>query len=329
MKWKSLQMPKMIQKEKDSYTSTHGRFRIEPLERGYGTTIGNSLRRVLLSTLQGAAPVSVKIDNVQHEYSSIDGVVEDVTEIILNLKQLRVKLLSDHDATLLLDVQGEGDVTASRFEPNPDIEILNPDLHISSINKDAKLRMEVRISDGRGYMTAEKNKRPDDPVGVIPIDAMFSPVVKATFRVEDTRVGQQTDYDRLIMEVWTDGSITPEDALSYAAKLLHDHLDLFIMFECEFEVQEEKETDEKREKIAKLLKMRVDELELSVRSSNCLRSANVHTIADLVRNQESEMLHYKNFGRKSLIELNQVLTSMSLSFGMDVDDILQNESKKN
>lgn len=329
MKWKSLQLPKGIQKDEPSYTNQFGRFVVEPLERGYGTTLGNSLRRVLLSSLQGAAVVSVRIDGIQHEYSTLDGVTEDITEIILNLKKLRVKMLSDRDATLRLDVQGEGDVTASRFEGNPDVEILNPDLHIATINGDAKLKLEARITDGRGYVASEDNKRAEDPIGVIPMDALFSPVTKANFRVENTRVGQQTDYDKLTMEVWTDGSIVPEDAISYAAKLLQEHLAMFVTFECELESPGEQVVDEKMEQLRKMLRMRVDELELSVRSSNCLRSANIHTIADLVRNQESEMLHYKNFGRKSLIELSQVLTNMGLSFGMDVDNIMGTDTRRN
>ncbi len=327
MKWKSLQMPKSIQKDESTYTPSYGKFIIEPLERGYGITLGNSLRRVLLMSLQGAAPVSVKIEGVSHEYSTLPGVTEDVSDILMNLKQLRVKLLSESDAILRLDVQGEGDVTAARFEPNPDVEILNPELFLARINKEARLRLETRISDGRGYVSSEQNKRADDPIGVIPLDALFSPVTKANFRVENTRVGQRTDYDKLVLEIWTDKSITPEDGLSYAGKLLQEHLNLFITFEPEYATAEEKAVDEKTERLRKLLRMRVDELELSVRSSNCLRSANIHTIADLVRNQESEMLHYKNFGRKSLIELNQVLNSMGLSFGMDVDGILGNERR--
>lgn len=322
MKLKSLQMPKIIQKDEKSYSNTYGKFIVEPMERGYGITLGNSLRRVLLMSLQGAAPVAIKLDGVQHEYSNLNGVKEDVVDIILNIKQLQLKLKADHDTKLQLNVQGEGEVTAARFEQNPDVEILNPDLHIMTINKDAKVNMEVFISDGRGYVPADQNKTDDMPIGVIPIDAVFTPVTKANFKVENTRVGQRTDFDKLILELWTDGSLNPEDALAYAAKLLEDHLKLFINFEGEFEAVEEKVVDEKNNKLKNLLGMRVDELELSVRSSNCLRAANIHTIADLVKNEESEMLHYKNFGRKSLVELNQVLSSMGLSFGMNVDEIL-------
>lgn len=317
MKWKALHMPKGIVKEKGD--SRYGKFVIEPFERGWGITVGNALRRVLLSSLQGAAVVSVRFEGVSHEFSAIDGVKEDVAEIILNLKQLRVKLLSDEDATLRLDVSGEGEVRAEHIEANPDVQILNPDLHLATLGQSGSLTLEMRVSDGRGYVVSDDLKREDDPIGVIPIDANFSPVSRVSYEVADTRVGQRTDFNRLEMEIWTDGSIEPEDALAYAAKLLVDHLELFINFEGDLETAEEVVKDEEKERIRQLLKMRVDELELSVRSSNCLRCANIHTIADLVRNQESEMLKYKNFGRKSLIELNEVLSNMGLSFGMDVD----------
>lgn len=316
-------MPKGIVKEKGD--SKYGRFVIEPFERGWGITVGNALRRVLLSSLQGAAIVSVKFEGVSHEFSSLEGVKEDVAEIILNIKQLRVKLLSDEDATLRLDISGEGEVRAEHIEPNPDVQILNPELHLATLSKNGSITLELRVSDGRGYVVSDELKREDDPIGVIPIDANFSPVTKVAYEVSDTRVGQRTDFNRLEMEVWTDGSIDPEDSMAYGAKLLVDHLEMFINFEGDLEAAEEVVKDEEKERIRQLLKMRVDELELSVRSSNCLRCANIHTIADLVRNQESEMLKYKNFGRKSLIELNEVLSNMGLSFGMDVDYYLGDE----
>jgi len=322
MKWKSLLMPKGIQIENPDNILNYGRVIVEPLERGWGHTIGNSLRRILLSSLQGAAVISVRIDGVLHEYSTVDGVVEDITDIILNIKAMRLKLLSDEDAILRLEVSGEGEVKASDIEKNPDVQILNPNQHIATINSDAKLKMEMRVSDGRGYVPAEMNKREEDPVGTIPVDSMFSPVTKVNYVVENTRVGQRTDLDKIIFDIWTDGSLSVEDAIGYAAKLLYDHLAVFINFEGEFEPVEEKIHDEKTEKLRQLLKMRVDELELSVRSNNCLRAANIHTLADLVRNQESDMLKYKNFGRKSLIELNQVLANLGLTFGMDVDKIM-------
>ena len=322
MKWKSLMMPKGIQIENPDSIPNYGRITIEPLERGWGHTIGNSIRRILLSSLQGAAVSAVRIDGAMHEYSTLEGVVEDVTDIILNIKQLRLKLLADHDTTLRLEVSGEGEVKASDIEKNPDVVILNPEQHIATINSNAKLKIEMRVSDGRGYVSAEMNRREDDPVGTIPIDALFSPVTKVNYVVENTRVGQRTDLDKIIFEIWTDGSLSVEDALGYSAKLLYDHLEVFINIEGEFEPVQETIHDEKTEKLRQLLKMRVDELELSVRSNNCLRAANIHTLADLVRNQESDMLKYKNFGRKSLVELNQVLTNLGLTFGMDVDRIM-------
>ncbi|MFW6244307.1 MAG: DNA-directed RNA polymerase subunit alpha [Fibrobacterota bacterium] len=327
MKWKSLLMPKGILLENPENIPNHAQVIVEPLERGWGHTIGNSLRRIMLSSLQGAAVVSVRIDGASHEYSTLEGVVEDVTDIILNIKQLRLKLVSDEDATLRLEVSGEGEVKASDIEKNPDVEILNPDLHLATINSDAKLKIEMRVSDGRGYVPAELNKREDDPVGTIPIDALFSPVTKVNYVVENTRVGQRTDLDKIIFDIWTDGSLSVDDAIGYGAKLLYDHLEKFINIEGEFEPVEETVRDEKTEKLRQLLKMRVDELELSVRSNNCLRAANIHTLADLVRNQESDMLKYKNFGRKSLIELNQVLTNLGLTFGMDVDRIMGQEQE--
>jgi DNA-directed RNA polymerase subunit alpha len=322
MKWKSLMMPKGIQISNPDNIANFGRVVVEPLERGWGHTIGNSIRRILLSSLQGAAVISVRIDGVTHEYTTIEGVSEDITDIILNIKQLRLKLLSDEDAVIRLDVSGEGEVKASDIEKNPDVEILNPDLHIATINSSAKLKIEMRVSDGRGYVAAEMNRREEDPIGTIAIDAIFSPVTKVNYVVENTRVGQRTDLDKIIFDVWTDGSLSVEDAMGYAAKLLYDHLEMFINFEGEFEPVQEIIRDEKTEKLRHLLKMRVDELELSVRSNNCLRAANIHTLADLVRNQESDMLKYKNFGRKSLVELNQVLTNLGLTFGMDVDRIM-------
>lgn len=315
-------MPKGIQIENPDNIPNYAKVTVEPLERGWGHTIGNSLRRILLSSLQGAAVTSVRIDGAMHEYSTIEGVVEDITDVILNIKQLRLKLVADHDTTLKLEVSGDGDVKASDIEKNPDVVILNPELHIATINSAAKLKIEMKVSDGRGYVPAEMNRREDDPIGTIPIDAIFSPVTRVNYVVENTRVGQRTDLDKIIFDIWTDGSLTVEDALGYAAKLLYDHLEVFINIEGEFEPVQEVIHDEKTEKLRQLLKMRVDELELSVRSNNCLRAANIHTLADLVRNQEADMLKYKNFGRKSLIELNQVLSNLGLTFGMDVDKIM-------
>jgi DNA-directed RNA polymerase subunit alpha len=323
MMWKSLQMPRSFQKVESSEDGRKAKFVVEALERGWGITLGNALRRVLLSSLQGAAIVSVKIEGVDKEMSTIPGVKEDVTDIILNLKSIRVKLLSDHDETLHLDMSGDGEVTAKDFMDNPNVVILTPDVHIATLNGNASLSMDVKISCGRGFVRADELKDKDAPIGVIATDANFNPVQQVAMHISDTRVGQRTDFNRLELEITTDGSIDPEDALAYAAKLLVDHLEIFINFEGDLESPEEIEMDEERQRIATLLRTRVEELELSVRSSNCLRMANIHTVGELVRNKENDMLKYKNFGRKSLVELNEVLTSMGLSFGMDVDDYLK------
>ena len=323
MMWKSLQMPRSFQKVESSEDGRKAKFVVEALERGWGITLGNALRRVLLSSLQGAAIVSVKIEGVEKEMSTIPGVKEDVTDIILNLKSIRVKLLSDHDETLHLDMSGDGEVTAKDFMDNPNVVILTPDVHIATLNGNAALSMDVKVSCGRGFVRADELKDKDAPIGVIATDANFNPVQQVAMHISDTRVGQRTDFNRLELEITTDGSIDPEDALAYAAKLLVDHLEIFINFEGDLESPEEIEMDEERQRIATLLRTRVDELELSVRSSNCLRMANIHTVGELVRNKENDMLKYKNFGRKSLVELNEVLTSMGLSFGMDVDDYLK------
>ena len=323
MMWKSLQMPRSFQKVETGENGRYAKFVVEALERGWGITVGNALRRTLLSSLQGAAIVSVKIAGVEKEFSSIPGVKEDVTDIILNLKSIRVKLLSDHDETLRLDMSGDGEITAANIEENPNVVILTPDVHIATLSGNASLSMELKVSSGRGYVVADELKDPDAPIGEIAMDANFNPVLKVAMHVSDTRVGQKTDYNRLELEVTTDGSIDPEDALAYAAKLSVDHLEAFINFEGELESPEETVQDEERQRIASRLRLRVDELELSVRSSNCLRMANIHTIAELVRNKEGDMLKYKNFGRKSLVELNEVLTSMGLTFGMNVDEYLK------
>jgi DNA-directed RNA polymerase subunit alpha len=318
MKWKSLQMPRDIQIEDDTRTDKYSKFTIEPLERGFGTTIGSALRRTLLSSIQGAAPVGVRIDGILHEFSTIPGVYEDVTEIVLNIKRLRLKLLGDESKTLRLEAGKKGELAAGDIKTNGDIQILNPDLHIAQLTEDTKFKMEIDIGVGRSYVTSEQNKRPDAPVGTIFLDSMFSPVQKVNFEVENTRVGQRTDYDKLILEIWTDGSLTPEDALCYASKILKDHLQLFIKLDEELQMAAEEVVDDTTLRIRNLLKTRVDELELSVRSSNCLRAANIQTLEDLVQKTESEMLKYRNFGRKSLTELNTILAELGLSFGMDV-----------
>ncbi len=318
MKWKSLQMPKEVFVEQSTTTNQYTKFIIEPLERGFGITLGTALRRTLLSSIQGAAPVAIRIDGILHEFSTIPGVHEDVTEIVLNVKKLRLKLNGDEPKTLALETNKKGNFAAKDIKTDGEIEILNPDLHLVKITEDTKFRMEIDIGIGRSYVTSEQNKRDDAPVGTIFVDSMFSPIRKINFNVENTRVGQRTDYDRLILELWTDGSLTPEDALCFSSKILKDHLQLFIKLEEELEMAEEEVVDQEILRIRNLLKTRVDELELSVRSSNCLRAANIQALEDLVQKSEAEMLKYRNFGRKSLTELNLILSELGLSFGMDV-----------
>jgi len=326
MNWPNFRMPDGIELDELTYTNNYGKFTVQPLERGFGVTIGNALRRVLLSSLPGAAITSIRIENVLHEFSTIPGVVEDVAEVILNLKQVRIKLINKRPDKVTLDLAGPKDFKAGNIlDGTSDFEVLNPDLHIAALNADAKFRLELKVGRGKGYVPAEENKMPDQPIGTIPIDAIFSPVKNVAFKVENTRVGQKVDYEKLILEITTDGSITPDDALTYAGKILKDHIQLFINFDIEPEQEESPEIDEEVLRIRKLLKMSVDELELSVRSHNCLMAANIKTIGDLVRRDEQEMLKFRNFGRKSLSELNKILEEKGLHFGMDVDKYLKSE----
>ncbi|MYA76255.1 MAG: DNA-directed RNA polymerase subunit alpha, partial [Gemmatimonadetes bacterium] len=260
-------------------------------------------------------------------FSTMPAVVEDVAEIILNLKELRLILHSEEPKTLMLEAEGKGDVTAEDIQTDADVEILNPDLHVASLDEGGQLRMEIHVDSGRGYVIAEQNKIPDQPIGVIPMDAMFSPVTRVNFQVENTRIGQRTDYDRLVLEIWTDASVGPQDALSTASQILRNHLQLFISIDDQFISEPEEEVDEKAEEIKKLLQMNVEELELSVRSSNCLRAADIKTLADLVQKSETEMLKYRNFGRKSLTELSQILQEMELGFGMDIEEYVEVEAE--
>lgn len=319
MKLKNFQMPKGVTVDDATLDNRYGRFAVEPLERGFGTTVGNALRRVLLSSLPGAGVTAVRIDGVPHEFTTIPNVVEDVTEIILNLKEIRLILHVDHPKVLLLEAEGKGEVTALDIQTDADVEILNPDLHIATLDEGGRLRMEIHVAGGRGYALSEQNKDPGQPIGVIPLDSIFTPVTKVNYHVENTRVGQRTDYDRLVLEIWTDGSIQPKDALSAAALILKDHLQLFIGAREEPVTTMDEEVDEEVERVRNLLKMNVEELELSVRSSNCLRAAEIKTLADLVQKSEAEMLKYRNFGRKSLTELNQILSDLGLSFGMKIE----------
>lgn len=318
MKWKSLTMPKEIVTDQSSPDEGYARFVIEPLERGFGATIGHSLRRVLLASIQGGAAVSVRIDGVLHEFGTIEGIYEDITDIILNIKKIRVKFNADERRTLTLKTSKKGKVTAGMIEENPDVEILNPELHLAELTADREFSMEIDFDYGRGYVLSDMNKREDAPVGTIFLDSLFSPVVKVNYEIENTRVGQKTDYDRLLLDIWADKSITPEDALSYAAKIMKDHMQMFINIDETMDIAEEEEEDEEVVRVRLLLKTRVDELELSVRSSNCLRAANIQTLGELVSKTESEMLKYRNFGRKSLNELTSILDELGLSFGMDI-----------
>lgn len=318
MKFKNLQMPKNVEIDDKSMTPTYAKFTIEPLERGFGVTLGNALRRVLLSSLPGAAVTAAKIEGVQHEFSTITGVKEDVPEIMMNLKQMRFKIHSDAPKMATFDVRGKATATAADLKADPDIEILNPELHVATLNKDGEFRCEIEIGAGRGYVSAENQATQDRPIGVLPVDSMFSPVTKVNFEVENTRIGQRIDYDKLTLEIWTDGSLIPSDALAYSAKILKDHFALFIHFEEEIVEEIEEEVDEEFLRIKALLERSVEELELSVRSSNCLKAANIKTIGELVTKSEGEMLKYRNFGRKSLKEIADILTGMNLGFGMDV-----------
>ncbi len=320
----SFQMPESLELDESTYSNTYGKFIVQPLERGFGTTIGNALRRVLLSSIPGAAITMFRVDGIVHEFDTIKGVKEDVAELVLNLKQVRIKLIDKKPDKVVLDLKGPKEFSAADIQAaSNDFEILNIDQHIATLDKDADFRMELRIGRGRGYVPSEENKMPDMPLGTIPIDAIFSPVLKVSYVVENTRVGQKTDYDRLILEIATDGSITPDDALSYAGKIIKDHIQLFINFDIETEEEEPAEVDEETIRIRKLLQMSVDELELSVRSHNCLAAANIKSIGDLVRRDEQEMLKFRNFGRKSLQELNKILEEKGLHFGMDVDRYLR------
>lgn len=319
MRWKTMQMPREVQIDERSHTPQFGRFVLEPLERGFGITLGHALRRILVSSIQGAAPVGLRLDGVLHEFTGIPGVYEDVTGIALNTKQLRLRMDDDGARLLVLDVSKKGSYKAKDLvATGGSIEIMNPELHLVELTEDKPFRMEIDVEFGRSYVLAEQNKRINAPTGTIPLDSLFSPVIKVNYDVENTRVGQRTDFDRLTMEITTDGSVSPRDALCFAAQLMKEHLQVLIHIEDEIPFERDEEEDEETNRIRTLLKTRVDELELSVRSSNCLRAANIQTLEDLVRRSESEMLKFRNFGRKSLNELNAILIELGLSFGMDV-----------
>jgi len=321
MLWKGFQRPKRLDFERETLTERFGRFYAQPFERGFGTTIGNALRRVLLSSIEGAAITAVKIDGVLHEFSPIPGVVEDATDIILNLKQIPLKLHVDYTKTLYLRVDKPGIVRAKDIEGDADVEILEPEAHIATVSEGGKLHMELRMKRGRGYVSADKNFDEDLGIGWIPVDSVHSPVKKVNYLVEAARLGQTTDYDKLTIDVWTNGSVTAQDAVSLAAKLIRDHLNIFINLEDVADQPAEAQADQpgRAGALNENLDKSVEELELSVRSYNCLKNANIRTIRELVQKTEAEMLKTKNFGRKSLNEIKEILHSMGLSLGMRVD----------
>lgn len=320
IRWKTFEMPKRLEADKNTLTATYAKFVAEPFERGYGTTIGNALRRVLISSIEGAAVTNIKIDGMLHEFATLDGVVEDGAQIVLNVKKLVLRYHGKGLKNIYINVKKQGPVKASDIEADETVEIVNPDLVICTLSKAVPFKMEMEIGRGRGYVPAEKNKQDEATIGVVSVDSVFSPVTKVNFTVEDTRVGQTTDYDRLILEVWTNGAMGPEEALLYASNILQRHLDIFVNYgELPVEEEEEEETDHG---FMEVVNKPISELELSVRSANCLEAANIKTIGDLVQKTEAQMLKYKNFGKKSLTEISQILTSINLHLGMNLDDKL-------
>ena len=321
----TLQMPEKVELEEATATPTFGRFTLQPLEKGFGVTIGNSMRRILLSSLPGTAITAIRIDGINHEFSTIKGVVEDVSDFVLNLKQVRITPTNKKANRVVVRVKGPGVLTARAIQDaSPEVEILNPDCHLARLNKDADFELELRLGRGKGYVPADENKTADQPIDMICIDSIFTPIRNVRYTVEPTRVGGQTDFEKLTLEIETDGSVSPDEAVTHAGKILRDHVQLFINLGTEPEVEKvESEQEAEVSRIRKILRMSVDELELSVRSHNCLRSANIKTLADLVRRTESELLKFRNFGRKSLAELSDIVEQHGLAFGMDVDKYLK------
>ncbi len=328
MNWQDIIRPDRVHVEES--TPSYGKFVCEPLERGFGITIGNSLRRIILSSLYGAALVSVKFETVMHEFSTLPGVIEDVSEIILNLKEVRLKLTDVGPRTVRIEAKGKGEVKAGDIlSDDGRAEVLNPDQHIATLSDEGELKMTMTVKTGKGYTLSESNKDPDAPVGTIPIDSIFSPIKRVNYVVGNARVGQQTDYDKLTMEVWTDGSVIPEDAVAYAAKILKEQMNIFINFDEELEPEPEKrDEEEEKPQFNENLYRSVEELELSVRSANCLKNADINKIYQLVSKSESEMLKTKNFGRKSLNEIKEVLAEMGLSLGMKLEGFEAPEEDK-
>ncbi len=325
--WQELIKPKGVQVDEDSKPPFYGKFVIEPLERGFGITLGNALRRVLLSSLQGAAVTWVKIEGAEHEFTSLPGVVEDVVDIVLNIKQVRFKLFDEEERVFTLDKEGPGEVKAGDIETGDQAEVVNPDLHLATLTKGGRLKMELHVQWGKGYQPAEASQISE--IGVIPVDAIYSPITRVNFNVTQARVGRRSDYDRLVMEIWTDGTVDPRDALAYAAKILKDQLTVFINFAEEEKAPGEETEEEKKPEYYQYLNKKIDELELSVRSANCLKNANIRYIGELVQKTEPEMLKTKNFGRKSLNELKKILAEMGLSFGMEIPDWKPPEEDEN
>ena len=320
------EMPKRVTKDETEATAFYARYVAEPFEIGYGTTIGNSLRRVLLSSIEGAAITSVQIEQAEHEFCTIPGVVEDVTDIILNLKQVLLRSFVRDVPTVTIKASGPGEVKAGDIDTGGAVEILNPDCHIATLAEDGKLNMQLEIKTGRGFYPAERNKNPDDQIGKIAIDSVFSPVKRVNFTTENTRVGQRTDYDKLILDIWTDGRVSPDDALTMASSILRHHLDVFVNFDddvVEFE-ETERRIDAEREEVRQKLRMSVNEIELSVRAANCLNNANITTVGELAQKTEADMLKYRNFGKKSLNEIKNKLEDLGLGLGMSFDpDLLE------
>jgi DNA-directed RNA polymerase subunit alpha len=325
MKWKALQMPERVLTDEAVSNQKYARIVVEPLERGFGTTLGNALRRVLLSSLQGVAVTGLRIhdERVRHEFAAIPGVQEDVTDIVLNVKQIRFRHLGDGPRRGTFKVKGPKEVTAKDLEISSDIKVLNPDVHIATVNKEGEINLEIEVASGKGFVAAEEQPGAlERPIGWITLDSLFSPVSRVNFEVENTRIGQRIDYDKLTFELWTDGSILPMDAVAMASKVLRDHFNLFMRFEETFEEEKEEVVDEEYLRIKEMLEKTVDELELSVRSGNCLRAAKIRTLGELVQKSEAEMLQYRNFGKKSLKEIADLLVGMGLHFGMDVSRYL-------
>lgn len=320
IKWRDLQLPRRLECDESTYTPTYGKFIAEPFERGYGITLGNSLRRVLMSSIEGSAITTIKVEGMLHEFSTIDGVLEDVTDIVLNMKNLILRSHARTSKTIHIKKDKPGNVTARDIITDGTVEVLNPDLHILTITKNRKINMEMEVSRGRGFVLAEQNKREGLSIGVIPIDSSFSPVRKVSYHVENTRVGQRTDYDKLIIEAWTNGGIEPKEAMLYAANILQRHLDVFMnLGELPEEYEEEQSISPQEEALYEKLRLPISELELSVRSANCLREANIKTIADLAKRAETDMLNFRNFGKKSLTEIKELLVGLNLHLGMQFD----------